>query len=124
MVWLQNPRGWLFGAVALALALCPRVGVADEADVVVLRSGGVLHGAVSVSGERYVITGSNSVVDVPAPQVLLVAHSMEDAYQQQRKKLPADVAEAHLGLADWCLRLRFARAGETGAHRRAAARCT
>lgn len=104
MVWLQNPRGWLFGAVAVALALCPGVGVADEADVVVLRSGGVLHGAVSVSGERYVITSSNSVVDVPAPQVLLVAHSMEDAYQQQRRKLPADVAEAHLGLADWCLR--------------------
>jgi hypothetical protein len=91
-------------AMAWAIALCPLAAHADEAAVVVLRSGGVLHGSVAVSGERYVVTRANSVVDVPAPQVLLVARSMDDAYRRQRQQLPRDTNEARLALAAWCLR--------------------
>jgi hypothetical protein len=90
--------------VALALLVCSPSGAAEEPSVVVLRSGGVLHGQVSVSGERYVVTRPNSVVDVPAPQVLLVARSMDDAYERQRQQLQRDTPEAHLALAEWCLR--------------------
>ena len=105
--WIS--RGGLVCAVALALAIClvPICQVATaahEEGVVVLRSGGVLHGKVSTSGERYEVTRPNSVVDVQATQVLLVADSMLDAYQRQRQQLPHDTAEAHLGLAEWCLR--------------------
>ena len=100
---LRTCRYRFLGAMALALAICLAASAADE-EVVVLRSGGVLHGKISVRGERYVVTRANSVVDVSAPQVLLVAHSMEDAYQQQRQQLPHDTSEAHLALAEWCLR--------------------
>lgn len=98
-------------AVILALVLASPVRAeeqppktASESSVVVLRSGGVLQGTVSVSGERYVVTRPNSVVDVPAPQVLLVASSLEDAYVRQRQQLPRDTPEAHLALAEWCVR--------------------
>lgn len=89
--------------MTLALALCAAAGAADE-QVVVLQSGGVLRGTVSVSGERYVVTGAHSVVDVASSQVLLVAASLEDAYRQQRQSFTRDSADAHLALAEWCLR--------------------
>jgi hypothetical protein len=69
-----------------------------------LRNGGVLKGKVSTAGERYEVTRPNSVVEVPAAQVLLVADSMLEAYQRQRQQLPRDTPEVHLALADWCLR--------------------
>ncbi len=96
--------GRLLCAIALAIGIYSSGRAAEEASVLVLRSGGVLHGQVSVSGERYVVTRENSVVDVPAPQVLLVAPSMEEAYQKQRVQSPQDAPEAHLALAAWCVR--------------------
>jgi hypothetical protein len=94
----------LVRAIALSLALCQGVGAAEQVGVVVLNSGGVLRGQISVNGERYVVTRPNSVVDVPAAQVMLVADSLDDAYERQRRQLPRDTAEAHLALAEWCLR--------------------
>ena len=91
-------------ACAISLVLCHAAGAAEQDGVLLLNSGGVLHGQISVAGERYVVTSKNSVVDVPASQVALVAESMADAYAQQRKQLPRETAEAHLALADWCLR--------------------
>jgi len=91
-------------AVALALLTYSAATSAAEEGVVVLRNGGVLHGKVSTVGERYQVTRPNSAIEVPTAQVLLVADSMLDAYQRQRQQLPRDTAEAHLALADWCLR--------------------
>jgi hypothetical protein len=80
----------------------------ERESVVVLRSGGVLHGVVTQVDERYIVNRKHSSVDVPAAQVLLVAGSMEEAYQKQRgqlnSKLTGATAENHLTLADWCLR--------------------
>jgi hypothetical protein len=91
--------------------LC-RVAFSAEAvereSVVVLRSGGVLHGVVTQVDERYIVNRQHSSVDVPAAQVLLVAGSMEEAYQKQRgqldSKLTGATTDRHLALADWCLR--------------------
>ena len=104
MQFLSISRRGFVCAVALALVVCPAATSAGAESVVVLRNGGVLHGKVSNSGERYGVTRSNSVVEVPSAQVLLVADSMVDAYQRQRQQLPRDTSEAHLGLAEWCLR--------------------
>jgi hypothetical protein len=104
MQCLGKSRRGIVCAVALALVVCPAVALAGEQSVVVLGNGGVLHGKVAIRGERYEVTTSHSVVEVPAAQVLLVADSMLDAYQRQRQQLPRDTSEAHLGLAEWCLR--------------------
>src|SRR6185312_8747028 len=70
----------------------------------VLRSGGVLVGQITQAGERYLVRGDKSQLDVAASQVLLVAKSLEDAYEQQRGQTPRPTAESHLVLAEWCLR--------------------
>jgi hypothetical protein len=70
----------------------------------VLHGGGVLVGQISVVGEHYVVTRSNSVVEVSAGRVMLVADSLVDAHSQQRRRLPRETAEAHCALAEWCLR--------------------
>ncbi len=112
MVCPRISRGKFLCSLALAVAICGSASAGNQESVVVLRSGGVLHGKVSVSGERYVVTQPKSVVDVPAPQVLLVANSMDDAYRRQRQQLPHDTSEAHLGLAEWCLRYNLIKPAE------------
>jgi hypothetical protein len=72
--------------------------------VLLLHSGGVLQGRVTAAGERYVVTSAKSEVNVAAAQVALVCASLDDAYEQQRRRLPANSAEGHLTLAEWCLR--------------------
>ena len=112
MCRLPTYRAQILCAGALALAICQSTAAAEQAaapaavkeGVVVLHSGGVLRGTISIAGERYVVTQPNSVVDVPATQVMLIADSLDDAYQRQRRQLPRDTSEAHLALAEWCLR--------------------
>lgn len=104
MFSMRHSLGQTFSAIALSLCLCARAWSADETCVVVLRSGGVLHGAVTVAGDRYVVSMPNRTIDVQAQQVLLVAASIEAAYQQQRAQLPRDNNDARLRLVEWCLR--------------------
>jgi hypothetical protein len=40
---------------------------------------------------------------IPVNNLMLVAKSLEDAYQQRRARMQQPTAEAHLELADWCL---------------------
>jgi hypothetical protein len=88
----------------LAAAVVPATRAAEESCIVVLRNGGVLEGAVTVEGERYVVSAPNRSIDVPAAHVQLVAPTMEAAYEQQRDQLSNDTTDPHLRLAEWCLR--------------------
>jgi hypothetical protein len=72
--------------------------------VLVLNDGGVLRGRVSREGDRYVIVGTKSRVELAAGSVAVTSGSLVEAYEAQRRQMPHDTAEAHLALADWCLR--------------------
>ena len=94
-------------AVAFFGATTGAVRAADEgatAGVLLLQSGGVLSGEISTSGDRYLVRGDKSRFDVAASQVLLVCSSLEDAYEQQRRRIARPSVESHLSLAEWCLR--------------------
>lgn len=104
MVTTQHSLAKFVGALVLSLINSASAHSADETCVVVLRSGGVLHGAVTVAGDRYVVAAPNRTIDVQAQQVLLVASSIEAAYEQQHSQLPHDNNDARLRLAEWCLR--------------------
>ena len=81
------------------------VASASSADtVVVLHDGGVLVGHVSQRDGRYVVESGHGEISVSATQVMLVATSLENAYQQQRRVIERPTVEAHLRLAEWCLR--------------------
>lgn len=104
MVSMLRIPGWCWSALALVLVLRSVSIAADESSFVVLRSGGVLEGVVTVRGERYVVAAPNRTIEVPAARVLLVAPSMDAAYEQQRQSLSQDRSEPHLRLAEWCVR--------------------
>jgi hypothetical protein len=98
---------FVWAAVAVLGATTVAARAADEgatAGVLLLQSGGVLSGEISTSGDRYLVRGEKSRFDVAASQVLLVCSSLEDAYEQQRRRLARPSAESHLTLAEWCLR--------------------
>jgi hypothetical protein len=72
--------------------------------VLLVRGGGVLQGTITRVGDRYRVTRANGQLDVAAEQVTLACRSLEEAYERQRQQMPRDSAEAHLALAEWCLR--------------------
>ena len=84
----------------------PQAAVVESTleQVVVLRDGGVLSGRVTRSGDRYVLARGTGEMLIPASNVMLVAASLEDAYQQRRQRSSRTSAEEHLALAEWCLR--------------------
>jgi hypothetical protein len=107
----------LLGLIALGMLLAPIRGVAAEAGdaaaasvdsaaddgALVLNDGGVLRGHVTREGDRYIVRRAKGRLEVTANNVALVSNSLADAYTVQQRQLP-HTAEAHLGLADWCLR--------------------
>jgi hypothetical protein len=94
--------GYVWGAEPNRAENAP--AVASDDGVLLLNDGGVLRGRVAHVGDRYVVTGAMSRLEVAANKVALACASLTAAYEQQRRQLPYDTPEAHLGLADWCLR--------------------
>jgi len=72
--------------------------------VVVLEDGGVLAGRIVRSGGRFVVARAGGELQVPAANVMLACRSMEEAYDHRRAEMKRPNAEAHLALAEWCLR--------------------
>jgi hypothetical protein len=72
--------------------------------VLLLHDGGVLAGRISRRADRYLVTLDHGEISVSASQVALTARSLDDAYDQQRRLMSRPTAEAHLRLAEWCLR--------------------
>jgi hypothetical protein len=93
---------WL--AVA-AVALCAASGrAADGDEVLVLRNGNVLQGAVARHGDQYRIDMPEATLRVPVDQVERYCRSLDEAYEQRRASRVGQSADAHLELARWCLR--------------------
>jgi hypothetical protein len=63
----------------------------------------MLTGAISRSGDRYLVHGEKSEINVPAASVAIVCHTLAEAYEHRRQALPQPTAEAHLALAEWCM---------------------
>jgi hypothetical protein len=92
---------------AAASGTAPATSVATSdvqpEQIVILQDGGVLRGAVTRDGERYVLARGNGQTFIPAGNVLLVAGSLDEAYQQRRERLSPPTVEGHIVLAEWCL---------------------
>jgi hypothetical protein len=69
-----------------------------------LQDGGVLSGAFSLVGDRYVLIREASELQIAASRVLVACRSLEEAYDERRKRIQRPSADSHLALAEWCLR--------------------
>lgn len=97
--------------LALGLATTPAVRVFAEAPaingVLVLRNGNVLSGAVRRYGDDYRVDVADATMRVPADKVERFAATLQEAYEARRAALAVASADAHLELAQWCLRLNL-----------------
>jgi hypothetical protein len=90
---------------AAAEPVQPAQGAAESRDgVLVLRDGGVLTGQISQLVDRYVVARGGAEISVPAASVAMACDTLDAAYLRQRAEMQSPTAEAHLTLADWCLR--------------------
>ena len=86
-------------------ANAPTSTLADgETAILVLQDGGVLDGQITHTADWYVVTRGGAQMQIAAAQVKVICHSLEEAYELQRQQLSRPTIDAHLALADWCLR--------------------
>ncbi len=80
-------------------ALLPQQGL------LLLRNGHVMQGGITRAGDFYVLTlGTTGEVRLPASDVETQCVDLEDAYNYQVATMGRKTADAHLRLAEWCLR--------------------
>lgn len=79
--------------------------LADErSQVIVLRNGNVLRGAVEQAGEYLRITSAGSEVHLRSRDVDFLSPSVTAAYEQLRTRNDPPTALGHMQLAAWCVR--------------------
>ena len=98
--WLAGPL-WLLLSAAL---LADPLQVAPQEGLLLLRTGHVLRGEITRSGDEYYITLPKGEIRVPAAEVELFCRTLDEAYRQKRSALRTGHVSEHLDLADWCLR--------------------
>ncbi len=111
---MAQPRHtWAYAGMLLAGVLATTVGARLRAaepaidGVLVLRNGNVLAGSIGRHGDEYQIRQGNSTLRVPTGQVERFAASLVEVYEARRAAIVGATPEAHLALADWCLRVNL-----------------
>jgi hypothetical protein len=101
----------LLAFVTLASPQAPQPARAhDETEVgkfqgvLLLKNGSVVAGEISRIGNRWFVKNSGSEVQIPEENADLAAGSLDELYLAQKQRVPRPTAEAHLALADWCIR--------------------
>jgi len=90
-----------FSAVMLAQdpwALSPRPGV------LLLRNGQALSGAITPSGDHYLVGVPGGELRIRSSEVEMLCRDLDEGYQRKRAALAPDRIDDHLTLAQWCLR--------------------
>lgn len=85
-------------------AAAPGTLTDGEAGVLLLQDGGVLTGTISQTADWYVVAHAGGQMQVASSRVQFVGKTLSEAYQFRCQHLSANTVEAHLVLADWCLR--------------------
>ena len=99
----------IFGIIVTVAANCAADEPAAKLEtpqLLLLRNGQSLAGNVSRVGDRYVVASTNSEIRVPARDVEFVCRDLEAAYQLKRDRIGPRQINAHLDLAEWCLKQR------------------
>ncbi len=79
--------------------------LAPTQGVLVLRNGQVIHGAITKEGNRYLVAlDLGGEIRLSTASVDLVCKSIKQAYVIKKSRLSTRNADAHLDLAQWCLR--------------------
>jgi hypothetical protein len=86
------------------LAGAPVANSQPQEGILVLRDGGVLAGLISRAENHWIVKGEGREIYAAAANVKLFSRSLEEAYDAQRRQTARPTIEAHVALAEWCLR--------------------
>ncbi|MDZ4818079.1 MAG: hypothetical protein SGJ20_03800 [Planctomycetota bacterium] len=75
--------------------------------ILVLKNGEVLTGRVIPAGDRYQVLSEGGELRIRRSDVDLVAQSIDDAYRLKLAAIPPGKINAHLDLAEWCMKQRL-----------------
>jgi hypothetical protein len=93
---------------ALPSAATPPATLRPAEGVLLLRNGSLIRGLITPAGNQFVVTlGETSEIRLPTTEVEAWCEDLADAYRWKSTHLPADHADAHIALADWCLKQRL-----------------
>lgn len=96
----------VFASAALALlaAAGPAVTLEPLDGLLVLRSGEVIAGRITPSGDRYLVQVPGGQLRVEAARVDFTCRTLDEAYHMQRARLAPRDIRGRLHLARWCLK--------------------
>lgn len=97
----------LFAAGWLSLGFAVRgepLDVAPREGILVLRSGGILRGAITRAGQEYYVGVGGGEIRIKADDVELACDNLDEAYRRKAAALPTGHVSEHAALAEWCLR--------------------
>lgn len=98
----------------LPAAATPPATLRPAEGVLLLRNGSLIRGLITPAGNQFVVTlGETSEIRLPTTEVEAWCEDLADAYRWKSTHLPADHADAHIALADWCLKQRLFEQAET-----------
>jgi hypothetical protein len=99
--WLALGSGSGFAAEGNELEVAPHEGI------LVLRSGGILRGAITRAGEEYYVGVGGGEIRLKVDDVELACDNLDEAYRLKAAALPTGHVSEHIALAEWCLRQRL-----------------
>jgi len=79
------------------------LAVAPQEGILVLRSGGILRGAITRAGQEFYVGVGGGEIRLKQDEVEFTCESLEAAYQIKSAALPTGHVSEHVGLAEWCL---------------------
>src|SRR6478752_10651664 len=85
-------------------ASTPRPVADGETGILLLEDGGVLTGQITRAADWYLVARGGGEMQIAQKRVLLVCHTLNEAYEFRRKQIHADQVADHLRLAAWCIR--------------------
>ncbi|MEM8866468.1 MAG: hypothetical protein AAGF31_13065 [Planctomycetota bacterium] len=94
----------------MILLLCPLLvtqpALASEPQpsAILLKSGGVLQGSLSLVDGRYRVTSQGDEIRLPTDEVVHVGPSLLSLYEWQHSQVPRADARERIRLAEWCIR--------------------
>ncbi len=97
MAWSTEPEKTAENAASPAIALAPEDGL------LILQSGEVIQGKITLSGNRYYVALPNGELRIRTEDVSIRCRDLRDGYEKQRAALAGNRAEEHLQLAQWCI---------------------
>ncbi len=104
----ENSRTAPGGSHAVEVATEPAAATMPFAGVVMLQDGGVIEGQITRAADWYIVGRSGGQMQIAASRVLFAGRSLHEAYEYRRQHVTQTTADAHLSLAEWCLRYSLA----------------